>query len=103
MILSSPCSDTVSRSAIFCAAMTAMEWFMLESVVDIFQVVKAIRLQKPGAVLTVVNSNYNNILKKLVNFVQYWWLFGSHEQLYTHFHLVYNLVDRPCWSIASYK
>ena len=33
----------------FCAIATAIEWCKTEGVVDIFQVVKALRVQKPGA------------------------------------------------------
>ena len=53
------CSDTVSRSCIFCALVNAIEFCKMESVVDIFEVIKAIRIQKPGAIQTVV-SPYNN-------------------------------------------
>ncbi len=56
------CSDTVSRSAIFCAAMTAVEWFKTEAAVDIFNVVKLLRHQKPGAVLTVVRKKKGHII-----------------------------------------
>ena len=51
-------SDTVSRSGMFCAIATTIERCKTEGVVDVFQVVKALRVQKPGAVQTVV-SNYN--------------------------------------------
>ena len=47
-------SNTVSRSAIFCAVSTAIEMCKTEGVVDVFQVVKAMRAQKPGAIQTVV-------------------------------------------------
>ena len=46
--------DTVSRSAIFCAVATTIERCKTEGVVDVFQVVKAMRAQKPGAIQTVV-------------------------------------------------
>ena len=48
------CSDTVGRSGMFCAIVTTIERCKTEGVVDVFQVVKALRIQKPGAVLTVV-------------------------------------------------
>ena len=48
------CSDTVSRSGMFCAIATTIERCKTEGVVDVFQVVKALRVQKPGAVHTVV-------------------------------------------------
>ena len=39
----------------FCAIATAIERCKTEGVVDVFQVVKALRVQKPGAVLTMVS------------------------------------------------
>ena len=53
--LSYPCSDTVGRCGMFCAIVTAIERCKTEGVVDVFQVVKALRVQKPGAVPTVVS------------------------------------------------
>ena len=38
----------------FCAIATTIERCKSEGVVDVFQVVKAMRIQKPGAVLTLV-------------------------------------------------
>ena len=43
----------------FCGIVTTIERCKTEGVVDVFQVVKAMRVQKPGAVRTVVS--YNNI------------------------------------------
>ena len=40
----------------FCAIVTTIERCKTEGVVDVFQVVKALRVQKPGAVLTVVST-----------------------------------------------
>ena len=51
-------SDTVGRSGMFCAIVTTIERCKTEGVVDVFQVVKALRVQKPGAVLTVVSGTY---------------------------------------------
>ena len=48
------CSDTVTRSGMFCAMATVIARCKTEGVVDVFQVVKALRAQKPGAVPTVV-------------------------------------------------
>ena len=60
------CSDTVTRSGMFCAIATTIERCKTEGVVDVFQVVKALRVQKPGAVPTVVSglnvSYINNYL-----------------------------------------
>ena len=47
-------SDTVGRSGMFCAIMSTIERCKAEGVVDVFQVIKALRTQKPGAILNVV-------------------------------------------------
>ena len=39
----------------FCAIATIIDRCKIEGVVDVFQVVKALRVQKPGAVPTLVN------------------------------------------------
>ena len=39
----------------FCALATTIDRCKTEGVVDVFQVVKALRIHKPGAVLTVVS------------------------------------------------
>ena len=41
----------------FCAIATTIERCKTEGVVDVFQVVKALRVQKPGAVCNVVSDN----------------------------------------------
>ena len=41
----------------FCAIATTIERCKTEGVVDVFQVVKALRVQKPGAVRTVVSDH----------------------------------------------
>ena len=46
----------------FCAIVTAIERCKTEGVVDVFQVVKALRAQKPGAVPTVVSLVLHNNL-----------------------------------------
>ena len=47
----------------FCAIATTIERCKTEGVVDVFQVVKALRVQKPGAVCNVVSDNngMNNV------------------------------------------
>ena len=50
------CSDTVSRSGMFCAIATTIERCKTEGVVDVFQVVKALRVHKPGAVRNMVSD-----------------------------------------------
>ena len=61
--LSYPCSDTVGRCGMFCAIVTAIERCKTEGVVDVFQVVKALRVQKPGAVTTVVSFAHSLIMR----------------------------------------
>ena len=39
----------------FCAMATTIEWCKTEGVVDVLQVVKALKVHKPGAVRTVVS------------------------------------------------
>ena len=51
------CNDTVTRSGMFCAIATTIERCKTEGVVDVFQVVKALRVHKPGAVPTVVSTS----------------------------------------------
>ncbi len=41
----------------FCALSTTIERCKTEGVVDVFQMVKALRISKPGAILTVVSEN----------------------------------------------
>ena len=48
-------SDTVSRVSVFCSLVNAIEMCKTEGVVDVFQVVKALCIQKPGTVLTAVS------------------------------------------------
>ena len=50
------CSNTVTRSGMFCAIATTIERCKTEGVVDVFQVVKALRVWKPGAVPNVVSG-----------------------------------------------
>ena len=46
----------------FCAIATTIERCKTEGVVDVFQVVKALRVQKPGAVRTVVRMHALSLL-----------------------------------------
>ena len=50
-----PPRDTVSRCGVFCALLNTIECCKTEGIVDVFQMVKALRIQKPGAVCTVVS------------------------------------------------
>ena len=52
-------SDTVSRSAIFCAAMTAIEQLKAEQMVNIYRIAKSLRIQKTSALLTVVSTTHS--------------------------------------------
>ena len=55
------CRDTVSRVGVFCSLINAIEMCKTEGVVDVFQVVKALCIQKPGAILTVVKLNVDTL------------------------------------------
>ena len=50
----------------FCAIATTIERCKTEGVVDVFQVVKALRVQKPGAVRTVVRMHALSLLRVTV-------------------------------------
>ena len=65
------CNDTVTRSGMFCAIATTIERCKTEGVVDVFQVVKALRVQKPGAVPTVVRDTRMTIKQTKFNYSQY--------------------------------
>ena len=55
----------------FCVTATTIERCKTEGVVDVFQVVKALRVQKPGAVRTVVRINYSLLQPILYNYTMY--------------------------------
>ena len=48
-------SDTVGRSGVFCAASNAIEQCKTEGLVDVFQATKAVRMNKPEAVTSIVS------------------------------------------------
>ena len=54
----------------FCAIVTTIERCKTEGVVDVFQVVKALRVQKPGAVLTAVGFQRQLYRKQTLFFFQ---------------------------------
>ena len=45
----------MSRSGIFCAASNAIEQCKTEGLVDVFQATKAVRMNKPEAVTSIVS------------------------------------------------
>ena len=47
-------------AGMFCAMATVIDRCKTEGVVDVFQVVKALRVQKPGAVPTLVSDKFNS-------------------------------------------
>ena len=53
----------------FCAIATTIERCKTEAVVDVFQVVKALQLQKPGAVANVVSIIVPLQAKIMTNYV----------------------------------
>ena len=50
----------------FCAIATTIERCKTEGVVDVFQVVKALRVQKPGAVTTVVSNIKGDVSHSII-------------------------------------
>ena len=48
-------SDTVSRSGVYCTVTNAIEQCKAEGLIDIFITVKLLRMNKPGAVNTLVS------------------------------------------------
>ena len=48
-------SDGVGRSGTFCAVMISVNQFKVEQKVDIFQIIKIIRTQRPGSVANAVS------------------------------------------------
>ena len=62
----------------FCAIATTIERCKTEGVVDVFQVVKALRVQKPGAVRTVVSYDYDGC-SLLVSCMLYLLLHSPHS------------------------
>ena len=47
-------SDIVSCSGVYCSLSIALEQCKTEGVIDVFQVTKAVKRSKPGAVTTLV-------------------------------------------------
>ena len=63
------CSDTVSRSGVYCSVSIALEQCKAEGVVDVLQVTKAVRRSKPGAVTTLVlNLTINSSVLIIISF-----------------------------------
>ncbi|XP_064386146.1 uncharacterized protein LOC135334769 isoform X3 [Halichondria panicea] len=58
------CSDTATRSGMYCSIATTIDRCKTEGVVDVFQVVKALRVHKPGAVPSV--DNYKDVFEALL-------------------------------------
>ena len=47
----------MTRCGVFCALLSSIEHCKTDSVVDVFQIVKGLRIQKPGIVQTVVRKS----------------------------------------------
>ena len=69
-----PNSDGVTRSGVFCAAMASIERCKMEGVVDVFQAVRALRQQQPGAILLL--DHYRLIHELVLTFLR-----SSQQQL----------------------
>ena len=53
------CSDGMGRTGVLITAMSEIERVKVEGEIDIFQTVKAIRVQRPNMVSTVVSYKAN--------------------------------------------
>ena len=53
------CSDGMGRTGVFITAMSEIERVKFEGEIDLFQTVKAIRVQRPNMVSTVVSYKAN--------------------------------------------
>ena len=49
------CSDGIGRSGTFCALMISIYQFKAEQKVDIFQIIRSMRSQRPGLVVNAVS------------------------------------------------
>ncbi|XP_031556239.1 receptor-type tyrosine-protein phosphatase alpha-like, partial [Actinia tenebrosa] len=67
------CSNGVGRSGTFCAIASCLERVKQEQVLDVFQTIKSIRVNRPGAVETLTQYVfcYNIIQKYLDSFSNY--------------------------------
>jgi receptor-type tyrosine-protein phosphatase A len=67
------CNDGVHRCALFCAISIVLETLKTEQIVDIFQIVKALRLQNPHFVTSLMEYEfcYNITLVFLESFEEY--------------------------------
>ena len=52
------CSDGVGRSGTFCAIAISINQFKAEQKVDIFQIIRIMRTQRPGVVANTVSYTY---------------------------------------------
>ena len=71
------CSDTVTRSGIFCAAATIIEKCKSENIVDVFQVVKTQRINKPGSVPTP--QHYQFIFELVITYLDSFELYANFQ------------------------
>ncbi|XP_065904176.1 receptor-type tyrosine-protein phosphatase alpha-like [Dysidea avara] len=62
------CSNGLGRSSTFCAIYTTLERFKAEQCVDIFQVVKSLRINRPGAVDSL--GMYQFIFEVVLRYMQ---------------------------------
>ncbi len=51
------CSDGVSRTGAFCALYSVLERVKTEQIVDVFQAVKTLRIQRAGLLGTIVSPH----------------------------------------------
>ena len=85
-------SDTVSRSGVFCTLSNVVEQAKMEGIVDVFQAVKRLRIQKPGAVQSLVS--YATSLMLYV---------GQCFSFQSQYHQIFELVRCYCTLFDSYS
>ena len=51
----------MSRCGVYCSVSIALEQCKTEGVIDVFQATKAVRMQRPSAVTTMVRLNSNTL------------------------------------------
>ena len=61
VVFLSPCSGGVGRTGVFCAISIMIERLKAEGVVDVFQTVQAMRLQRPAMVQTAVRVTSHHL------------------------------------------
>ena len=65
------CSDGVSRTGAFCALYSVLERVKTEQIVDVFQAVKTLRIQRAGLLGTIVSLSHERGLSIYMTCLQW--------------------------------